>query len=132
MGRMIKKLAMVFTSLVGVAVYANPPFPHMPTAQEVAALPESCQAKMGQNKPLHDTWRLRMGPDKFAHLHHCCHALTAMNRLNRTFDKRLRRDLLQRATQEFDYVIRNWPPDFYLAIDAKRQQAMAQSMLKLA
>lgn len=132
MRTIMKKVALLFTSLVSVAAFAQQPFPHMPTAQEVAALPEACQGKMGQNKQLHDTWRLRMGPDKFAHLHHYCHGLTAMNRLNRTFDKRVRRDLLQRATQEFDYVIRNWPPDFYLAIDAKRQQSMAHSMLKLA
>jgi hypothetical protein len=130
-GRMINKQVVLLTLLASAAAYANQPFPHMPTAPEVAALSEPCQAKMGQNKQLHDTWRVRMGPDKFVHLHHYCHGLVAMNRLSRTLDKRIRRDLLQRATQEFDYVIRSWPPDFYLAIDAKRQQAMAHSMLKL-
>jgi hypothetical protein len=106
-------------------------FPHMPSPTEVAALPDFCQAKMGTNAAFSDAWRQRMGPDKYVHLHHYCHGLIAMNRLVVATNKQTRRDLQQRATQEFDYVIRNWPPDFVLAIDARNKKSMAQSMLSM-
>ncbi|HOW46402.1 MAG TPA: hypothetical protein P5163_00390 [Rubrivivax sp.] len=116
--------------LVHVAVSAQQ-FPHMPTPSEIAVMPEYCQAKMGTNAALSDAWRLRMGPDKYMHLHHYCHGLNAMNRLPMAADKQTRRDLLQRAIQEFDYVIRNWPADFALTIDAKNKRAMAESRLRM-
>lgn len=106
-------------------------FPHMPTPLEIAAMPEYCQAKMGTNAALSDKWRLRMGPDRYMHLHHYCHGLNAMNRLLVATDARTRRGILQRAIGEFDYVIRNWPPDFALAADAKSKRAMAESLLKM-
>lgn len=106
-------------------------FPHMPTPSEIAAMPEYCQAKMGTNAALSDKWRLRMGPDRYMHLHHYCHGLNAMNRLLVATDARTRRGILQRAISEFDYVIRNWPPDFALAVDAKNKRVMAESLLKM-
>ena len=128
-GRMVKKLMLLFISLVSVAAYGNQPFPNMPTAAEMATLPEYCRARIGQDGKLYEVWLKRMGHDKFLHVHHYCHGLVAMNRVSLVFEKRTRRDLLQKATQEFDYVIRNWPPDFYLTIDAKRRHSMAQLML---
>ncbi len=106
-------------------------FPHMPTPTELAVLPEFCQAKMGTNQALSDTWRQRMGPNNYMHLHHYCHGLNAMNRLVVATNKQTRRGLLQQATQEFDYVIRNWPPDFVLTTDARNKRSMAQSMLSM-
>ena len=106
-------------------------WPHMPTAEEVAMMPDYCQAKMGGNAERYQYWNQRMGPDKFVHLHHYCHGLKQMNRLKLTLDKQQRRYIVQTAIGEFDYVLRNWPDGFYLKNEAKVQKTQAENLLRL-
>lgn len=103
--------------------------PHMPTALELMSMPEYCQAKMGGNQSLHDAWRLRMGPNLFVHLHHFCHGLKHMRRAGVAVDSQKRRYQYERAIGEFDYVLRNWPPEFELYGQAQKQQKMARALL---
>lgn len=109
---------------------AQTKFPHMPTATEVAMMPDYCQAKMGTNTELSQQWNKRMGPDKYMHLHHYCHGLKQMNRANLVFEKQQRRYILQTAAAEFDYVIRNWPEGFALKAEAKNRKAQAETLLR--
>lgn len=106
-------------------------FSYDATPAEIAMLPEYCQARLGASAALSDKWRARIGPDKYIHLHHYCHGLKFLNRAPMARDQQTRRNQLQQATAEFDYVIARWPPDFPLAIDAKNKQAMAHSLLKM-
>lgn len=106
-------------------------WPHMPTPEEVAMMPDYCQAKMGGSAERYQYWNKRMGPDKFVHLHHYCHGLKQMNRLKLTFDKQQRRYIVQTAIGEFDYVLRNWPDGFYLKNEAKVQKMQAENLLRL-
>ena len=110
---------------------AQKTWPHMPTPAEIALMPDYCQAKMGTNDEFRQLWNKRMGPDRFMHLHHYCHGLKQMNRYKIVFDAQQRRSILQTAVGEFDYVVRNWPDDFYLKAEAKTQKAMAESLLRL-
>jgi hypothetical protein len=102
--------------------------PHMPTQLELAQMPEYCQAKMGSNQALHEQWRVRMGPQHFVHLHHYCHGLKHLQRASLASDTQKRRHQYERASAEFDYVIRNWPPEFPLRAQALQQQKMARTM----
>jgi hypothetical protein len=70
-----------------------------------------------------------MGPDNFVHVHHYCQGLSHMNRANLNFNKKLRREYLQTAISEFDYVLRNWPADFVLSVDAQKRKTLAGIML---
>ena len=110
---------------------AQKAWPHMPTAEEVAMMPDYCQAKMGGNAERHQYWNQRMGPDKFVHLHHYCHGLKQMNRFKLTFEKQQRRYILQTAIGEFDYVLRNWPDGFNLKTEAQTRKSEAQALLRL-
>jgi hypothetical protein len=133
---MLKSTVPVSAALL-LALLGNPAqaqaqktWPHMPTPSEIAMMPDYCQAKMGTNEELKQQWNQRMGPDKFVHLHHYCHGLKQMNRYKLTFDAQQRRFILQTAIGEFDYVVRNWPDDFYLKAEAKSQKARAESRLR--
>ena len=112
-------------------VRAQQKWPHMPTANEIALMPDYCQAKMGPNAELREAWNKRMGPDKFMHLHHYCHGLKQMNRYKLTFEAQQRRYILQTAIGEFDYVLRNWPDGFYLKAEAKTKKTQADNLLRL-
>lgn len=130
------KINVQCASLTVLVLLLNPAqaqkaWPHMPTAEEVAMMPDYCQAKMGGNAERYQYWNQRMGPDKFVHLHHYCHGLKQMNRLKLTFDKQQRRYIVQTAIGEFDYVLRNWPDGFYLKNEAKVQKTQAENLLRL-
>lgn len=122
-------VAMLASALLAGPVHAQQKWPHMPTAAEVAVMPEYCRAKMGTDTALSDQWNKKMGPDKYMHLHHYCHGLKLLNRLSKTFDMQERRYLLQQATGEFDYVLRNWPDGFDLKAEAQKKKALVQAML---
>jgi hypothetical protein len=125
----IQVTAALFLAFLVNPVQAQKTWPHMPTPSEIAMMPDYCQAKMGTNEALRQQWNQRMGPDKFLHLHHYCHGLKQMNRYKLTFDAQQRRFILQTAIGEFDYVVRNWPDDFYLKAEAKSQKAKAEARL---
>ena len=64
------------------------------------------------------------------HVHHYCQGLNHMNRAKFSYEKQRRREYLQTATSEFDYVLRNWPDGFALKADAKAQKAQAEMLLR--
>lgn len=107
---------------------AQPP-QHMPTTTEMMMLPEYCQAKFGSNQALSDQWRQRMGPEQYLHLHHYCHGLNYMRRATFANGRQDRRYALERAVNEFDYVLQRWPANFFLTPQARQQQNLAKSML---
>jgi hypothetical protein len=124
------------TATMGLALLMNPvqaqqKWPHMPTPNEIALMPDYCQAKMGSDAAVYQQWNQRMGPDKFMHLHHYCHGLKQMNRAKLTFETQQRRYMLQTAIGEFDYVLRAWPDGFALKIEAKTRRTDAETKLRL-
>ena len=54
-----------------------------------------------------------------------------MNRLKLTSEKQQRRNILQTAIGEFDYVLRNWPDGFNLKTEAQTRKSEAQALLRL-
>ena len=60
-----------------------------------------------------------------------CHGLKQMNRLKLTSEKQQRRNILQTAIGEFDYVLRNWPDGFNLKTEAQTRKSEAQALLRL-
>lgn len=120
----------VLTFLMNPA-HAQKKWPHMPTPDEIAMMPDYCQAKMGSNPDFYQQWNKRMGPDKFMHLHHYCHGLKMMNRFKLTFEKQQRRGALQEAIGEFNYVLRAWPDGFYLKTEAQTKKTQAEHLLLL-
>jgi hypothetical protein len=99
------------------------------TPQEMMMLPEYCRARYGSDQDLKDYWSKQLGAQMFLHVHHYCGGLNFMHRASLTTVPNQRRVRLQNAVNEFDYVLRNWPADFDLAIEAQRQKARAQAML---
>ena len=65
----------------------------------------------------------------FDHLHHYCSGLTYMRRARTSVDLTKRNQNLETALKEFNYVIKNWTPNFYLVKDAKDQKMVATIML---
>ena len=100
------------------------------TAEEMQTLPEYCRARYGNDQVLKARWDQQMGTKHFLHVHHYCSGLNFMRRAGMATDSQKRRIRLQTASNEFDYVLRNWPPDFYLYAPAKQQKALANAMLR--
>ena len=98
------------------------------SAFELAMLPDYCQARLGHDEQVKKPWRQRMGQN-FDHLHHYCSGLTYMRRARTTVDLTKRNQNLETALKEFNYVIKNWTPDFYLVKDAKGQRTEASILL---
>lgn len=99
------------------------------SAAEIMALPEYCAARFGNDHALKERWNTQMGIQGFLHVHHYCSGLAYMRRASAVVDPQKRRYPLQQAINEFDYVLRNWAPSFYLYAPAQQQRAFAQAML---
>jgi hypothetical protein len=100
------------------------------TEAELAVLPPYCQARLAGNAEARKLWGQRMGRENFSHLHHFCHGLKLMNRARFTFDKRQRNYNLQQAIGEFGYVLKRWPTNFPLTMEAQNHKMQAEMMLK--
>lgn len=98
------------------------------TPLELAMLPDYCRARLGNDEQARKVWLQRMGQD-FYHLHHYCSGLTSMRRATTDLDPTKRKQDLEMAFKEFNYVIKNWTPGFYLVKDAKFQRSQASIML---
>lgn len=90
--------------------------------REIAMLPRYCihtqifnsKVPGGNDESEIKRWRSVFGPS-FAAMHHYCWGLMSTNRaLYLTQNKQLRDFYLQRSIQEFNYVLRESPPDFVL------------------
>lgn len=93
------------------------------TDMEIAMLPDYCRARLVGDEQSKEKWRQQMGNEKFIHLHHYCSGLNAFKRAKVTVDSRTRATKLEFAAKEFDYVLRSWPADFYLAKEAQGMKA---------
>ena len=102
-----------------------------PTPAEMATLPPYCAAKFdeGKNPELAKTWRSTMGWE-FMHIHHYCAGLNFVNRAaGMTSANKDRQGVLQQALRNFDYMLTNTPPDFYLRPEILMNRGIALSML---
>lgn len=99
-----------------------------PTDSELMALPPYCQARIRGDDSARKVWAQRIGPKNFSHLHHYCFGLNYMNRALSEFDTDERRRIYRRAVQQFDYVLKRWPPDFPLTSEALLQKQQAEAM----
>lgn len=117
------------TLAVGTVVAA--PMPRTrPTPIEVAALPEYCQARFGDDTAARNMWAKRLGTKHFLHIHHHCTGLNLLNRSMVTVDRNTKRFYLQSAVGEFNYVLARWPKDFPLTAEAENGKARAATMLQ--
>lgn len=96
-----------------------------PTQAEIAALPAFCAAKLaeGTNPEPAKVWRASMGSD-FTHMHHYCFGLNFMNRARRS------NGTPDAAVGQFDYVLRNTSPGFYMRPEILMNRGIALSMMK--
>lgn len=127
--KIVSIIQIALAALYVIPSQAQPKLPYGPTSAELAMLPAGCQARLGSNAELRALWSKRIGADKFIHLHHYCIGLAYLSRARVTLEKNAKRGSLQTAIGEFNYVLRNWPADFALAIDAKDQKSIAETML---
>lgn len=98
------------------------------TPFEIAMLPDYCRARLGNDEQARQVWLKKMGQNWY-HLHHYCSGLTAMQRASTEGNIGKRTQLLEFAIKEFNYVLKNWAPDFYLVKDAEMQRASASRRL---
>ena len=82
-----------------------------PTDREIAMLPPYCQAKVGSapaHKAMRPVWEARLGRQVWLHLHHLCFAeVFALRSWRAGANRKLN---LQRAYNNYSYVIERWPP----------------------
>jgi hypothetical protein len=131
---MLKKFSGFITILIlgffVLPLQAQQKLPYGLTDAELAVLPSYCHAKLRGDAETKKLWNQRMGMENFVHLHHFCHGLKFMNRAKFTFDKRQRNYNLQQAIGEFGYVLKRWPTNFPLTMEAQNHKMQAEMMLK--
>jgi tetratricopeptide (TPR) repeat protein len=87
------------------------------TPSEIAMLPAYCDAKIGsQNPAAVEQWIKQLKRENWDHMHHYCGGLVELNRYYRG-NAAQRAKTLRDAMWEFDYVLKNTQPDFYLRAD---------------
>lgn len=96
---------------------------------EIMALPEYCAARFGNDHALKARWNAQMGEQGFLHVHHYCSGLAYLRRASTVVDMKKQRYPLQQAVNEFNYVLRHWPQDFYLRPMAQQQKDFAQALM---
>ena len=103
--------------------------PFMPSASEMALLPEYCKARFtDQHSPQYQAWTQRVGP-KFLSIHHYCAGLNYINRYQRLVNDEKRGYYLSRAVPEIDYVAKNMPADFVLAGEIYLNRGIAYKLM---
>lgn len=130
-----KRALILVALLVGIAtneVEAKKELPPpRPNAQELALLPEACNARLNGSPEIRAAWEQRIGRDNFLHLHHYCFGLNYINRAKITFDKPLKRYFLQAAGNNFDYVLEHWPADSPLRPEAEAGKRQVEMLFRL-
>lgn len=86
-----------------------------PNAGEMRSLPPYCAARLNaaQGSPEWNAWRAQLG-ENFIDIHHYCFALVAVNRYWGARTPQDRGFFLQRAQNNFDYIVNAAKPDFPL------------------
>lgn len=104
--------------------------PFMPSASEMALLPEYCKVRFtDQHSPQYQAWMQRVGP-KFLDMHHYCAGLNYINRYQRLANDEKRDYYLSRAVPEIDYVANNMPADFVLAGEIYLNRGIAYRLMR--
>src|SRR5574340_14207 len=99
-----------------------------PTQSELAVLPPYCAARLNEPSPAFKSWQDSMGGG-FLHIHHYCFALNFVNRARGMASARDRQGQLGSALLNFNYVLRNTQPDFYLRPEILMNRGIALSMM---
>ncbi|MBE0437705.1 MAG: tetratricopeptide repeat protein [Methylomicrobium sp.] len=92
---------------------------------ELAMLPPYCAARYGKTSPEQAAlWQRRIGKN-WIHMHHYCHGLRALNNSMLSTDKNKRTEHLNRALNQFDYVLEHGSKRFPLLpeLHAKKGEA---------
>jgi len=105
------------------------PADHPVSDAELATLPPYCHARLKGEASSKKLWAQRLGERYFQSVHHYCFGLNAMNRANLTLDTLTRKRHFRRASNEFSYVLKGWPPSYPLAKQAQIYKALADAIL---
>ncbi|WP_119293250.1 hypothetical protein [Azohydromonas sediminis] len=109
--------------------------PFAPTPTEIRALPDACRVRLDQGtKAEWEAYQAKLGRPIWDHLHHFCYAMNFMNRQVSELHKPTRRNQLEQAINNYDYVLARWPKDHPLYKEAamgKRQAEIYLQMVKL-
>jgi hypothetical protein len=100
-----------------------------PSQADMASLPPYCAVKFNEAKDPEATksWRASMGGD-FIHIHHYCAGLNFLNHARGKFSSK-DNGTLEAAVREFDYVLTNGSPGFYLRPEILMNRGIALSMM---
>jgi len=101
----------------------------IPSQTEMAALPGYCAAKFseGKNPESAKVWRASIGGD-FMHIHHYCAGLNFLNRARGMASGNDKRGTLGAAMGNFNYMLDNASPGFYLRPEILMNRGITQSM----
>ncbi|HQT30374.1 MAG TPA: hypothetical protein PLE48_01130 [Thiobacillus sp.] len=99
-----------------------------PSKAELAALPAYCAARLDEKSAAFKSWQASMGRD-FLHIHHYCFALNSMNRARGMASGKDRLGALGDANINFNYVLKNTLPDFYLRSEMLMNRGITMSMM---
>jgi tetratricopeptide (TPR) repeat protein len=99
-----------------------------PTQSELATLPPYCAARLNEQSAAFKSWQSTMGAG-FLHIHHYCFGLNFMNRARgMSSSNKEREGTLQAAITNFNYVLRNTQPDFYMRPEVLMNRGITLSM----
>ncbi len=100
------------------------------TDAEMAMLPPYCKVKLRSKDPvLIQPWEMRFGHDNWIHMHHYCDALVEMKRVYRVnaYEKK---QTLHNAVWQFDYMLTQTQPDFFMRPDFHYGKGLALQLQK--
>lgn len=101
-----------------------------PTPAELPMLPDYCRARFGSDENQRKAYEQKFGAKNFQHIHHHCIGLNLLNRVQFTFDKKLRGYYIKESISQFDYVLERWPKNFPLTAEAASGKNRAEMMQK--
>lgn len=133
-----KLLGSVLLTLVLYVSQANAQvtLPFAPTDAELSALPRECRSRTAKVKSpaLTVEWKMyesRLGRPVWDHYHHYCFALNFMRRTQFATLKKDKMYNLQSAINNYNYLLRHWPPNSPMRIRAESGKREAELMMKL-
>lgn len=112
------------------STYAQRPF--APQPDEIPALPEACRVRLDHGtKAEWQAWQAKLGRPIWDHLHHYCYAMNFMNRQATELHRPTRRNQLQQAINNYNYLLTHWPKDHPLYSEAVGGKARAEMLLQM-
>lgn len=105
--------------------------PFAPQPDEIPALPDACRVRLDHGTKAEWTaWQTKLGRPIWDHLHHLCYAMNFMNRQATEMDKPTRRNQLQQAINNYNYVLGRWPQTHPLYAEAAAGKARAEMIMQ--